>query len=146
MILILLIDQLALSTTMRNCRWNVTGPQELQQLFVSHDRLVGETMGDIASRAQAAGEGRTAILARYLSQARAKAHPGEHPRASEITSVLQVGHQTVIGRLRDRLGRCADMSGDMITMDFLNGLIERHEKMAAELRALAAKPNQRSAP
>ena len=141
----LLIDQFALSTRMRNCRWNVTGPQELRWLFASHDRLLGETLDNIAGRARTVGEIRTATLARFLNRARAKAHPGEPPRASEITSELRVGHETVICRLRENLDRCTSTSGEMITRDFLNGLIEQHEKMAAELQGVEGESHQRRA-
>jgi len=145
MIHALLIDQFALSTRMQNCRWNVTGPQELRWLFASHDRLLGETLDDIAGRARTVGESQTAALAQFLNRARAKAHPGEPPRASEITTELRIGHETVICRLRENLDRCTSTSGEVITRDFLSGLIERHEKMAAELHGVEEKSNQREA-
>jgi len=58
---------------------------------------------------------------------------------------LLVGHEAVIWRLCEALERCTETGGEMITRDFLNGIIEKHEKMAAELRAVAGEPNQRRA-
>jgi DNA-binding ferritin-like protein (oxidative damage protectant) len=141
----LLADQFAVSVRMRNCRWNVTGSQELRRLFASHDELVGEMMDEIGERALATGNKEASALAAFLKLARAKAHPGEFPRASEITSELLVGHEAVVSRLRENLERCTETGGEMISGDFLNGIIEKHENMAAELHAVAAEPNQRRA-
>lgn len=58
---------------------------------------------------------------------------------------LLLGHEAVIGRLRETLERCTETGGEIITRGFLNGIIEKHEKMAAELRAVAGAPNQRRA-
>ena len=141
----LLADQFAVSARMRNCRWNVTGSQELRKLFASHDDLVGETMDEIGEWALATGNNETSALAAFLNVARAKAQPGQPPRASEITPELLVGHEAVIWRLRENLERCNETSTEMLTRDFLHGMIEKHEKMAAELQAAAGEPNQRMA-
>ncbi len=139
----LLADQFAVSSRMRNCRWNVTGTQELRRLFASHDEVLGEMMDEIGEWAPATGNNQTAALAAFLSVARAKAHPGEPPRASEIMSELLAGHEAAIWRLRENLERCPEMHGGLITRDFLSGMIEKHENMAAELQAITGEANQR---
>ena len=137
----LLNDEFAVGARMRNCRWNHTGPQELRRLFASHDELVGEMMDDIARLALATGNNQTAALAAFLSMARAKAHPGEPPRASEITSDLLAGHEATILRLRESMERCPGRRESFFSRTFLGEMIEKHERMAAELEAVAGKPN-----
>jgi DNA-binding ferritin-like protein len=112
---------------------------------VSHNELLGEMLDEIAGQALAAGKNRTAVLAAFLSSARSKAHPGEPPHAAQITAELLAGHGAVIRRLRENLERCPESRGEMITRDCLNGMIAKHEKMVAELQAVAGEPNQRRA-
>ena len=131
----LLADQFAVSARMRNCRWNATGSQKLRRLFVSHDEAMGEMIDEIGEWALATGNKETSALAAFFGVARAKAHPGEPPRASEITSELLIGHEIIIWRLRENLERCREMQGELITRDFLSRMIEKHERMAAELQA-----------
>ena len=114
-------------------------------MFASHDELVGEMMDEIGERALATGNKEASALAAFLKLARAKAHPGEPPRASEITSELLVGHEAVVSRLRENLERCTETGGEMVSRDFLKGMIEKHEKMAAEFLSVAGEPNQRRA-
>ena len=102
-------------------------------------------MDEIGDRALATGNKEASALAAFLKLARAKAHPGELPRASEITSELLVGHKAVVSRLCENLERCTETDGEKGTRDFLNGMIERHETMATDLQAVAGQPNQRPA-
>jgi len=138
----LLIDQLALRTRMRNCRWNVTGPQQLRGMFASHEGVLGEMLDDIAMRPWISGPSQTAALVRFCNLAWVKIHPGVPPRASEITPQLLAGHESVIWRLRENLVRCSEVGGEMVNRDFMNKLLEKHEKMAAELLAIVGKFNQ----
>lgn len=141
----LLADQFAVSARMRNCRWNATGSQELRRLFASHDEVLGEMMDEIGQCAPATGNNQTATLAAFLNVARAKAHPGEPPRASEIMSELLAGHEAAIGRLRENLERCLEMRGELITRDFLSAMIEKHQRMATDLQIFTGETHQRRA-
>lgn len=136
----LLVDQLALCTRMRNCRWNAASPRSLHRLFASHHKVVDEILDDMAERAGATGDGRTAAVAYFFKSARTKAHPGVHPLGVEITAELLAGHEAVLHRLREILESCAEEDGDVRLRDFFSDLMQKHSNMAQDIRAVLAKP------
>ena len=136
----LLVDQLALGTRMRNCRWNVTGPQSLHRLFASHQKVLDEILDDMAERSGATGDGKTAAVAYFLKSARTKAHLGVHPLGIEITAELLAGHEAVLHRLREILESCAGKHRDACLRDFFSDMMQKHRNMAQDIRAVLAEP------
>jgi starvation-inducible DNA-binding protein len=72
-----------------------------------------------------------------VKSTRLKEHPSEYPGAKEMIANLFVDHEALIRTLRVDLEACAEKYEDAGTTDFLTGLMERHEKMAWMLRAMA---------
>src|SRR5207244_13136778 len=78
--------------------------------------------------------------------ARLKEHPGQYPAAEEMLANLLRDHETVSRQLRDDVHTTAN-AHDMVTSDFLTGLMERHEKMTWMLRAFTeGKPGRSRQP
>ena len=138
MFTVLLADQFAIRTRMRNCRWNVPGlpSHALNELFASHAETLDGMLDAMANQARVMGNDRIVALAAFLKLARSKAHPGVHPPASQTTGALLAGHEVVLDQLRAGLEDCTEHSGDVGVVALFKELVEKHENMARDLRTV----------
>jgi starvation-inducible DNA-binding protein len=135
----LLADEYVLYTKTRNYHWNVTGPRfhDLHKLFEEQYEALDEVIDELAERSRALGAPAVATLTEFLQLARLKEEPAGDPDDGRMIANLLADHETLIRQLRIDLEAAGERFRDAGTNDFLTGLMERHEKTAWMLRALA---------
>ncbi len=136
----LLADEFVLYTKLHNYHWHVTGPQfqSLHELFQQQYEALAVDIDDIAERSLAIGARTIGTIDEIAEFATLKEQPGVYPDAKTMVTNLVADHEYIVQKLRQDLRTCDDQYNDMGTSDFLTGLMEKHEKHAWMLRAMAA--------
>lgn len=75
-----------------------------------------------------------ATLTQFIKTGRMKEEPNKYSDAKSMINNRLVDHESVIQVLRTDLEACTKYQ-DVVTTDFLTGLMEQHEKMEWMLRA-----------
>jgi starvation-inducible DNA-binding protein len=134
-----LADEHALACQTRGFAWNVVGPQFLflQPFFREQFRDLEGLVDEVAERMRALGG--FPELARH---ARLAPRPGGPLSAREMLAALLADHEAVVRHLRTDLTARPTLAGpgDRGTVDFLAGLLFRHEQFARRLRASLESP------
>ncbi|MEO8098540.1 MAG: DNA starvation/stationary phase protection protein [Acidobacteriota bacterium] len=130
-------DEQVLLMKLRNCHWNVTGPnfRELHALFEEQYQLVARRIDEIAERIRALDAPAVGTMTEYLQRTALHEHPGSFPAAKEMLSDLLGDHEIIVRSIRDSLTLPPLSDLDVGTVDHLTGLMQDHEKMAWMLRA-----------
>lgn len=131
-----LADEFALYARARGFHWNVTGPnfRSLHELFEKDYKALSEIVDETAERARSLGVIALGSLDSLRRAARIDATGNGSLSAREMLESLLQGHEYMVRSLRKDVDEC-EKARDMGTMDFLTGLLERHEKTAWMLRA-----------
>lgn len=132
----ILSDEYVFLTKLLKYHWNITGPYffPLHKLLDDQYREVFGIIDEVAERTRSIGHIAYGTLQEFAQHTRLKEVPGHHPSALEMVAELVKDHETIIMNLRRDIPLIEDM-GDFGTMDFLTGVMEKHEKMAWFLRA-----------
>ena len=138
----LLADELVLYVKTRNYHWNVIGPDfpGLHKLFEEQYEALGEVLDEVAERARAIGGWARASLAGCLERTRLEERPNVEMGALDMVQDLLVTHEAVVRHLRE-VRDVADEGRDVGTVNLLEDLVARHEKMAWMLAATHARPS-----
>lgn len=132
----LLSDEYVFLTKLLNYHWNVKGPffGSLHKLFDDQYRDVFLMVDEIAERIRAIGHVAFGTLSEFSKNSRLQENPGKLPSTDEMIADLVRGHEAIIVAMREAIPDIEEQE-DFGTMDFLTGLMEKHEKMAWFLRA-----------
>lgn len=133
----LLADETVLYIKTRNAHWNVEGPDfhAMHVFFEEQYHQLEEFIDDVAERVRMLGHYADATLKAYLELTHLTEETrGKNNSAGFIKALLE-DHQTIIIHMREHIDRFSDELHDQGTSDFINGLIEKHEKMTWMLRA-----------
>jgi starvation-inducible DNA-binding protein len=135
----LLANEYVLYVKTRNYHWNVTGPQfnQLHLFFESQYEELSDVIDEVAERCRAIGGNATGTLEEFKRDATLTERAGVYPDAADMVLDLLGDHEAVIRSLREDIETTASKFNDAGTGGFLNGLLERHEKMAWMLRVSA---------
>jgi starvation-inducible DNA-binding protein len=133
-----LADEFVLYTKLHNYHWHVTGPQfqSLHEAFQAQYEQIAIVMDDVAERSLTIGMPTIGTLDEFVEFTTLTEQPGHYPDAKQMVRNLVADHETIVRNLRQDVRDCDDKFNDMGTSDFLNGLMEQHEKNAWLLRAL----------
>jgi len=133
----LLADEFLLYIKSRRFHWNVEGANfsQLHDLFEEQYEQLSQIVDDVAERARALDGIAAGSLEEYLKLTRINEQPASAYEARGMIAALLQDHETLIRHLRQDLRACGAQDGDEGTMDFLTGLMQKHEKMAWMLRA-----------
>ena len=136
----LLSDEHVLYIKTRNYHWNVGGHHfhSLRLFFEiffenQYDELEG-MINEIAERSRSLGHYAVGSMHDFLNQARLVEHKGQGDTTDNMIKSLLNDHETLIHILRNDVVKVSNNTRDAGTSDFLNGLLEKHEKMAWMLR------------
>lgn len=122
---------------LRKFHWNVKGDNfmELHKLFESHYEQLAESIDAIAERVSQLGGEAIGTTSEFSKLSTLKEAPGKNPSNNlDMIKELLSDHETIIKSLRKGIEDADEKFNDMGTSDFLNGLIQDHEKMAWTLR------------
>lgn len=132
----LLADEFVLLVQTLNYHWNLTGPEfnDYHALFNKQYHEIFEYIDAVAERARAVGGTAVGSLQSAITQASLTEDTGATPNPREMVKRLLAQHEAVIRSIRAGIDQTAQDAG---TNNFLNDLIEKHEKTAWMLRSLA---------
>lgn len=136
----LLSDEMVIYIKTLKFHWNVYGIvfHDFHALFKEQYEQMLDISDDVAERARALGHDSYGTMAEFLKHTRLKEEPGKIPDALGMIKILLADHEAVIRQIRKDIETCED-SGDIGTSNFLQDLMEKHEKIAWMLRATATK-------
>jgi starvation-inducible DNA-binding protein len=132
-----LCDEYVLYTKTRNYHWNVIGLRfsQLHEFFKEQYEALDEMVDDIAERARQLGGKSLGTLDEFVRHSSINEHPGQYPEAQKMIENLLKDQETIIQTLRKNIDECEEKYHDMVTSNFFQDAVEKHEKMAWMLRA-----------
>lgn len=136
----LLCDEVVIYIKTLKFHWNVYGIvfHDFHALFKEQYEQMLDISDDVAERVRAVGHDSFGTMAEFLKNTRLKEEPGKVPDALGMIKILLADHESVIRQIRKDVETCEDL-GDAGTSNFLQDLMEKHEKIAWMLRATATK-------
>lgn len=131
-----LADGNVLYIKLRKFHWNLSGDNfmELHLLFEDQYDAVAEAVDAVAERISTLGGTAIGTTAEFAKESQLKETPGKVPDTQGMLKELVGDHESIVKSLRKNLDKCEEDYEDAGTADFLNGLMQEHEKMAWKLR------------
>lgn len=131
-----LADGNVLYIKLRKFHWNLSGDNfmELHLLFEDQYTAVAEAIDEVAERISTLGGVAIGTTSEFAKMSQLKENPGKLPSNQEMLKELVADHESIVKSLRKNLDTVEEKFGDAGTSDFLNGLMQQHEKMAWKLR------------
>jgi len=123
-----------------NYHWNLVGPEfhDYHLLFDDHYKAIFSKIDDIAERVRAVGGQALGSMTMMLEKSPLAEDKGSVPTPKVMVLNLLAQHEALIQEIRSAINTTAENNRDMGTSNFLTDLIEKHEKIAWMLRALAS--------
>lgn len=131
-----LADGNVLYIKLRKFHWNLSGDNfmELHLLFEDQYTALAEAIDEVAERISTLGGVAIGTTSEFAKMSQLKENPGKLPSNQEMLKELVADHESIVKSLRKNLDTVEEKFGDAGTSDFLNGLMQQHEKMAWKLR------------
>lgn len=131
-----LADGNVLYIKLRKFHWNFNGPSfmEFHKLFEVQYEAIAKSIDDTAERISTFGGIAIGTTSEFAKNSQLKEAPGKCPDPLGMAKELLEDHETIVRSLRTALEDCEEKYGDAGTADFLNRLMQDHEKMAWQLR------------
>lgn len=131
-----LADGNILYIKLRKFHWNLSGDNfmELHLLFEDQYTAVAEAADEVAERIATLGGTAIGTTSEFAQESQLTETPGKVPDTQGMLKELVADHESIIKSLRDNLDKVEEDYKDAGTSDFLNGLMQEHEKMAWKLR------------
>lgn len=135
----LLADEYVLYTKTLKFHWNVKGIMfhDFHKAFKQQYEKLFEIVDATAERVRALGAPALGSLQEFVTYTRLKEMANQKLSALDMVKQLLADHETIIKMIRTNLQEIAQLE-DQGTHNFLQKLIEKHEKIAWMLRATAA--------
>jgi starvation-inducible DNA-binding protein len=132
-----LADENLLYIKTRNYHWNVKGVHfhDLHLFFEGQYNILAEQIDDVAERIRQLNQHAIGTMVEFLEHTQLQEEPGKDLKSKDMLSNLLSDHETVIGTLREIIGRVGEELGDAGTADKLTAWMQEHEKMAWMLRS-----------
>lgn len=132
----LLSDEYVLYVKTQKYHWNVVGPWfgQLHTLFNDQYESLSDHIDSIAERVRALGGKAYGTLAEFAEHSALKEEAGINPEALIMIKNLLIDHEAIIRSLQKIIAYVAQRN-DVGTVNFLEELITKHQKMAWMLRS-----------
>lgn len=132
----LLADEYLLFLKAQNAHWNVECPdfQMAHDLFENQYTELINIVDSIAERIRTIGMPVYVINAFFKNTVLTQSDTSDTKSASFITQLL-CDHESIIAKIRKNIGPFEQQYNDAGSSDFINCLMQRHEKMAWILRS-----------
>ena len=131
----LLADEVTLYVKTRNFHWNICGPHfySYHKLFESQYSEIEGIIDDIAEKIRSFGHIAPGSMKEFLKSSKLEECPGEDIDAKKMMTYLLDDHEQIARTLRVTVTDLKEPG----TVNFLTGVMEKHEKMAWMLRVTA---------
>ena len=130
-----LADEMLLYIKTRKYHWNVSGESfmELHQLFEAQYTELEKLIDEVAERINKLGSQTIGSMQEFIAQTRLK-EDVKYPAQKAMLKNLLDDHEALIVYLRKDVDVVTEKIKDVVTADFLTGLMEKHETIAWKLR------------
>ena len=130
-----LADEMLLYIKTRKYHWNVSGESfmELHQLFEAQYTELEKLIDEVAERINKLGSQTIGSMQEFIAQSRLK-DDVKYPAQKAMLKNLLDDHEALIVYLRKDVDVVTEKIKDVVTADFLTGLMEKHETIAWKLR------------
>ncbi|MES2380674.1 MAG: DNA starvation/stationary phase protection protein [Bacteroidota bacterium] len=130
----ILADEMILYVKTRKFHWNVSGESfmELHQLFQRQYESLEQLIDSIAERISKLGGKTIGTMNEFSKLTRLKESPNKYPSQKEMLKELLADYEKLIVEIRKDIDKSKDK--DVVTIDFLTGVMEQHETTAWVLR------------
>lgn len=131
-----LAEECILAQKTRNAHWNIVGPDfhAMHGFFESQYRAIEESIDEVAERIRTLGHDALGSLAEMLRHERLGEIDGAARDSRTWVTALLADQESIIIHLRADV-LVAGQLGDDGKIDFLIGLLQKHEKTAWRLRS-----------
>jgi starvation-inducible DNA-binding protein len=132
----LLADEFIIYAKTRNYHWNVEGSNfmEMHKFYENLFELSDEIVDDVAERIRSLGHYAEARLKDYIQLSHLTEEQYTNNQNQQLQNLLQ-DHESIIENLRKLIIAFTKNNNDFGTIDFLTGIMERHEKMSWFIRS-----------
>lgn len=132
----LLADEMTLYIKTRKFHWNVKGESFMEHhvLFQNQYSQLETTIDLIAERINQLGSETIGTMAEFKEHTRLKEQAGVVPNQKDMLKQLLNDYETLASNLRIDLEKLSELGKDIVTIDFLTGILGNHEKTAWILR------------
>ena len=132
-----LSDAMVLQVKTKKFHWNVTGSSfnEMHELFEKQYTQIDKAVDEIAERIRFIGHYSIGSMEEFLKNTSLSESLEKELTAKEMLGELLKDHESVIKGLLKGVDETLNKYEDPATSDFLNNLVEDHEKMAWMLRS-----------
>lgn len=140
---LLLADEYVLYTKTRTAHWNMDGENyfELHVFLENQCNVLSDMMDDIAEQIRSLGHFAIGSLKDFISIANMNDDNHNFKNSKQIFDTLLEDHETIIQVIRHEVQPLSNQIIDLVTVEFLIGIMEHHEKMTQMIRSFLSEPD-----
>jgi len=135
---ILLADEYLLYTKTRFANWKITKKtdNDLQQFFEQQCEILFIIIDDVAEHIRSNGHLTLSFLKDFLKVTQMYEDSEPFNKSIKFFQSMIIDHKKTIYSIKSEILPIAEKNKDRLTIDFLTGIIEQHDKMIAMLFTL----------
>lgn len=133
---VLLANEMILYVKTRKFHWNISGNSfmELHKLFENHYDLLAKTADEVAERISKLGGKSIGSMKDFLKHGQLEENSKESNTQKQMLEELLDDHQKVMVNIRKSIDEIGEKTDDVVTEDFLIGILKIHEDISWQLR------------
>lgn len=138
----LLADEYALYTKTRNAHWNINEPRfyQLHKFFENQYVVLDAMIDDIAERVRSLGHYAMGSLKEFLRVTHMVEENNDFNNPKQVIQSLAKDHETIIQIIINDITPVSAKYKELGVAEFVDGLMEQHQKMASMLKAFLSVP------
>ena len=133
---VVLADEMTLYVKTRKFHWNISGNSfmELHKLFEVHYNLLEKTADEVAERISALGGKAIGSMKDFIKHGQIEENTDASNTQKQMLDELMSNHETVMVQIRKSIDEVGEQTDDVVTEDFLTGILKMHEDISWQLR------------
>ncbi len=132
----LLANEMLLYVKTRKFHWNISGNSfmELHKLFETHYDLLEKTADEVAERISALGGKAIGSMKDFIKHGQIEENTDTSNTQKQMLDELMNDHEIVVVQIRKSINEIGEKTDDVVTDDFLTGILKIHENISWQLR------------
>ena len=132
----LLANEMLLYVKTRKFHWNISGNSfmELHKLFETHYDLHEKTADEVAERISALGGKAIGSMKDFIKHGQIEENTDTSNTQKQMLDELMNDHEIVVVQIRKSINEIGEKTDDVVTDDFLTGILKIHENISWQLR------------
>ena len=107
---------------------------ELHKLFEVHYNLLEKTADEVAERISALGGKAIGSMKDFIKHGQIEENTTASNTQKQMLDELMRNHETVMVQIRKSIDEVGEQTDDVVTEDFLTGILKMHEDISWQLR------------